>query len=252
MSTTDKVTGFDTDALRRGIEERDAGTLAALYAEDAELRLIDHTNPPGSPRVLRGRAEITAYLEEIAARDMTHEVQRIVSTETGAAYVESCRYPDGTNVLCQAMLDIADGRIVRETGVQAWDETQPAARTAAEQHDFSKPAEVREFELGKLELLRVADRDIGRLVLRPGWRWSKHVKHIAGTDLCEAPHFQYQIAGTLHVQMADGTEFDATPGQVISLPSGHDAWVVGDEDVVVVDWWGASDYARDHDHGSAK
>ena len=86
--------------------------------------------------------------------------------------------------------------------------------------------------------------DIGRLVLRPGWRWSVDVKPIAGTDLCEAPHFQYHVAGVLRIAMADGTTFDAGPGDVTSLPSGHDAWVVGDEPVVVVDWYGASGYAK--------
>ncbi len=113
-----------------------------------------------------------------------------------------------------------------------------------EHRDFAAPDEVRGFGHGRLELLRVGDSEIGRLVLQPGWRWSEHVKPIAGTELCEAPHFQYHVAGTLRIATADGVEFDATPGQVTSLPAGHDAWVVGDEEVVVVDWWGASNYAR--------
>jgi hypothetical protein len=125
-------------------------------------------------------------------------------------------------------------------------------RQRTEQRDFASPDEVRAFGHGRLELLRVGDSEIGRLVLQPGWRWSEHVKPIAGTELCEAPHFQYHVAGTLRIRTADGAEFDATPGQVTSLPAGHDAWVVGDEDVVVVDWWGASNYARlpgDPEHG---
>ncbi len=113
-----------------------------------------------------------------------------------------------------------------------------------EHRAFGAPDEIRTFEHGQLELLHVGASDIGRLVLRPGWRWSDDVKPIAGTALCEAPHFQYHVSGTLRIQMADGTEFDAAPGDVTSLPSGHDAWVVGDEDVVVVDWFGASEYAR--------
>ena len=52
------------------------------------------------------------------------------------------------------------------------------------------------------------------------------------------------VAGTLRVQMADGSTFDAGPGDVTAIPQGHDAWVVGDEPVVVVDWWGASNYAK--------
>jgi len=114
----------------------------------------------------------------------------------------------------------------------------------AEHKDFARPDEVRTFGSGRLELLHIGDSDIGRLVLEPGWRWSEHVKPLAGTQLCEAPHFQYHVAGTLRIQMADGTEFDALPGQVTALPSGHDAWVAGDEAVVLVDWWGASNYAK--------
>ncbi len=113
-----------------------------------------------------------------------------------------------------------------------------------EHRDFAAPDEVRTFDNGVMELLTVGGADIGRLVLQPGWRWSTDVKPIAGTELCEAPHFQYHVAGTLHVVMSDGTEFDATPGQITSLPSGHDAWVVGDEPVVVVDFYGASNYAK--------
>jgi hypothetical protein len=120
----------------------------------------------------------------------------------------------------------------------------PGTRQRTQRKDFASPDEVRTFDHGRLELLNVGDSEIGRLVLEPGWRWSEHVKPIAGTELCEAPHFQYHVAGTLHVKTADGEEFDAVPGQVTSLPAGHDAWVVGDEAVVVVDWWGASSYAK--------
>jgi hypothetical protein len=114
-----------------------------------------------------------------------------------------------------------------------------------EQMDFGTPSETREFPNGRVDLLRIGGAEIGRLTLRPGWRWSTDVKPIAGTELCEAPHFQYHVSGTLRVQTADGEVFDAVAGQVTALPSGHDAWVVGDEPVVVVDWWGASNYARE-------
>jgi quercetin dioxygenase-like cupin family protein len=114
----------------------------------------------------------------------------------------------------------------------------------AEQKNFATPDETRTFERGLVELVDVAGTQIGRLTLQPGWRWSDHVKPIAGTELCEAPHFQYQVQGSLRVQMADGTEFDVHPGAVVALPQHHDAWVIGDEPVVVVDWWGASNYAK--------
>ena len=113
-----------------------------------------------------------------------------------------------------------------------------------EHRSYAEPDEVREFPHGKAEILKVGGAEIGRLTLEPGWRWSNDVKPIAGTDLCEAPHMQYHVSGRLGVRMADGTEFEAGPGDVTSLPQGHDAWVVGDEPVVVVDWYGASNYAR--------
>ena len=114
----------------------------------------------------------------------------------------------------------------------------------AEQKDLGKPDDVREFPKGKLELVNIGGGQVGRLTLQPGWRWSEHVQPLAGTKWCEAPHFQYHLAGVLHVKMADGSEFDARPGDVTALPSGHDAWVVGKDPVVVVDWCGASNYAK--------
>jgi hypothetical protein len=114
----------------------------------------------------------------------------------------------------------------------------------AEQKSFGTPDETRTFENGQVELLRIGDGEVGRLTLQPGWRWSSHVKPIAGTELCEAPHFQYHLSGTLHIVMADGAELEAKAGDITVLPEGHDAWVVGDEPVVVVDWFGASNYAK--------
>ena len=108
---------------------------------------------------------------------------------------------------------------------------------------FEQPDETREFPNGRAEIVNSADGAIGRLVLEPGWRWSNDVKPVANTASCEAPHFQYHVSGRLAIRMDDGSEFVAGPGDVTSLPSGHDAWVVGDEPVVVVDWFGATNYA---------
>jgi quercetin dioxygenase-like cupin family protein len=119
-------------------------------------------------------------------------------------------------------------------------------RHETEHRSFGTPDEVREFPQGKAEILNVGGAEVGRLTFQPGWRWSEHVKPIAGTDSCEAPHFQYHLAGRLSIEMDDGTTFVAEAGDITSLPSGHDAWVVGDEAVVVVDWYGASTYAKAH------
>jgi hypothetical protein len=113
------------------------------------------------------------------------------------------------------------------------------------QRNFSRPDEVRTFEKGRIELIHLGESVIGRATFQPGWRWSLHVKPIAGTEWCEAPHFQYQVAGRLHIKMAEGTEMETGPGDVTFLPAGHDAWVVGTEPVVLVDWQGLAEYARE-------
>ncbi len=113
-----------------------------------------------------------------------------------------------------------------------------------EHRSFEAPDETRQFPNGQAQILMIGDSEVGRLVFQPGWRWSTDVQPIAGTGSCEAPHFQYHVSGRLGIRMDDGTEFVAGPGDVTSLPSGHDAWVVGEEPVVVVDWYGASNYAK--------
>jgi hypothetical protein len=113
-----------------------------------------------------------------------------------------------------------------------------------EHRSFAQPDETREFPNGKAEIVKIAGGEVGRLVFEPGWRWSIDVKPIVNTTSCEAPHFQYHVSGQLGIRMDDGTEFIAGPGEVTSLPSGHDAWVVGDEPVVTVDWFGAGNYAK--------
>ncbi|ASD64984.1 cupin domain-containing protein [Bdellovibrio bacteriovorus] len=115
--------------------------------------------------------------------------------------------------------------------------------------NFSSADEVREFPNGRLELVRFGEAVVGRATLQPGWRWSKSVKEIAQTDSCEAPHFQYHVSGVLRIKMDDGTEIDCKPGDVSLVPPGHDAWVVGDEPVVIVDFQGMVDYAiQAHKH----
>jgi hypothetical protein len=83
--------------------------------------------------------------------------------------------------------------------------------TKAEQKNFQAADETRTFERGTMDLVRIGGAEIGRLTLQPGWRWSEHIKPVAGTDLCEVPHFQYHVQGTLHVVMEDGTEPATTP-----------------------------------------
>lgn len=113
-----------------------------------------------------------------------------------------------------------------------------------EHRSFERPDETRPFPHGRAEIVKISGTEIHRLVPEPGWRWSNDGKPIAQTPSCEAPHFQYHVSGRLAILMDDGTELIAGPGDVTSLPSGHDARVLGDEPVVVVDWYGASNYAK--------
>ena len=114
----------------------------------------------------------------------------------------------------------------------------------AQWKNFASADEVRQFPQGRVELVNIGGAAVGRAVFEPGWRWSTSVQPLAGTTSCEAPHFQYHVSGVLRIRMDDGTEFDCKAGDVSLLPSGHDAWVVGDEPAVVVDFQGMLDYAR--------
>ena len=114
----------------------------------------------------------------------------------------------------------------------------------AERKSFASPDEIREFPHGRVELIKVGEVTLGRATLEPGWKWSTSVQPIAKTKSCEAPHFQYHAAGVLKVLTDDGTELECRPGDVSLIPSGHDAWVVGDEPVVVIDFQGMADYAK--------
>lgn len=113
---------------------------------------------------------------------------------------------------------------------------------------FKKADEVREFPKGKLELVHVGGREIGRVTLQTGWRWSTSVKPIAHTDSCEAPHFQYHVSGVLKVKMDTGEEYELRAGDISMLKPGHDAWVVGNEPVVLVDFQGMADFAKKNVH----
>jgi len=114
----------------------------------------------------------------------------------------------------------------------------------AEVMSFGKPEEVRVFPKGRLELIKIGGATVGRAVFEPGWKWSNSVQPIVRTKSCETPHFLYHVSGVLKVLMDDGTEFLCRPGDVSLLPSGHDAWVFGDEPAIVVDFQGMVDYAK--------
>ena len=108
----------------------------------------------------------------------------------------------------------------------------------------SSPDETRTFEKGKVELVNLDNVTIGRAVLEPGWSWEKCVKPLVKTNSCEQPHTQYMISGRMKVVMDDGIEEEFGPGDAVIVPPGHNAWVVGNEPVVAVDFTGLKDYAK--------
>ena len=120
----------------------------------------------------------------------------------------------------------------------------PLTIESFEVKSHQSPDEVRTPEKTRVEIVRLEAFTIGRFRFEPGWRWSKDVKPLVKTEWCEAPHFQYQMSGTLHVKMADGTERDIKAGEVAMIPPGHDGWVVGNEPLEAIDFQGMTVYAK--------
>ncbi|MFE3327408.1 cupin domain-containing protein [Streptomyces sp. NPDC059176] len=112
--------------------------------------------------------------------------------------------------------------------------------------NFDSADETRPFEngSGRLQLVETDRGPVGRAVFEPGWQWSKHVKPLAQTESCEAPHAGYVVSGRMRIVMDDGESADVGPGDYVGIEPGHDAWVVGDEACVIVDWAGYGDYAK--------
>jgi hypothetical protein len=121
MTITQRTT-FDTGALTRAIEARDADAIVARYDSDAVLTVLDRDHPPSAPLTLRGDEEIAAYYRDVCGRNVEHHVSGIVTDGAELAFQQDCRYPDGGRVVCVTVAHLADGRIVGQTVVQAWDE----------------------------------------------------------------------------------------------------------------------------------
>jgi hypothetical protein len=166
----------------------------------------------------------------VKAKDLLYPlfIQRVYHEVRPAAQFESRSFADAQDDKLERQQQVGGGTMKK-----------------AELKGFGKPDEIREFPNGRLDLITIGGRTVGRATLKPGWQWSKSVQPIAKTVSCEAPHFQYHVSGVLMVRMDDGTEFECKAGDVSLLPSGHDAWVVGDEPVVIVDFQGMIDYAKE-------
>jgi len=118
ISQTQTVTIAD---LKRAIEGRDARSLSNLYADDAVVRIIDRDHPPSMPQEIHGKAAIAAYYDDVCGRAMTHRLETGIADGSHLAFTQACAYEGGAKVFCSAMIELGDGRIVRQTNVQAWD-----------------------------------------------------------------------------------------------------------------------------------
>jgi len=119
------------------------------------------------------------------------------------------------------------------------------ATKGLEAKSLERPEEVRRFvDKGAISVVTVGGVTIGRGVFEPGWRWSQHVKPLAGTDSCQAAHLGYVLSGRMKIVMNDGAETELGPGDAFNIAPGHDAWTVGDEACVMVDVVGFAEYAK--------
>ena len=113
-----------------------------------------------------------------------------------------------------------------------------------ESKNVNSPDETRPAGRAEMRIVNLEAGTVGLGVFQPGWQWSKDVKPIVGTDSCQAPHFGYLVSGRMDGRMDDGTTWSAKAGDVVTLPPGHDAWVVGDEACHMLDWGAAANYAK--------
>jgi hypothetical protein len=111
--------------------------------------------------------------------------------------------------------------------------------------NVTEPDETRPFAAkGNAAVVNVAGHPVLYGTFEPGWRWSEHLKPIAGTDSCQATHLLYCLSGRMRVETSSGEQGEIGPGDVAAIEPGHDAWVVGDESCVAVDFGGYAQYAK--------
>jgi len=109
---------------------------------------------------------------------------------------------------------------------------------------FEDTQDVRVTGRGRVEVVELDDRSVAKITWLPGWRWSVDVKPIAGTEWCQSHHLALSLSGRVRVQMQDGVELEIGPGEIYEIPPGHDAWVIGDEPFVSVDFEAMRGFAK--------
>jgi quercetin dioxygenase-like cupin family protein len=124
-------------------------------------------------------------------------------------------------------------------------DTRGVVMAGLERKRFDDPDETRPFQgKGNVKVVNIGNGVVGLATFEPGWKWSEHVKPIAGTDSCQAAHVGYVLSGRQTILMDDGTQLEIGPGDVVSIPAGHDGWTTGNEPCVVLDFAGMANYAK--------
>jgi hypothetical protein len=113
-----------------------------------------------------------------------------------------------------------------------------------ESRSMEAPDETRRPEKTTIDVVQLGDTEVGRFTFEPGWKWSECVKPVVGTDSCQAEHLGYVVSGRIHIAHDDGTEADLGPGDAYLIAPGHDAWVLGDEPFVGVEFSSAAEFAK--------
>ena len=161
----------------------------------------------------------------------------------GAQWWESAaRAKTITRILEARHGTLADESFSKEVAMA--DAATTEKKAAVHKKSLHSPDETRQFGKGKLEVVNVGGTTIGRSHHEPGWKWSEHVKPIAKTDRCEVQHVGYVVQGCMKIVGRDGSEEEIKAGDGFVIPPGHDAWTVGNETVILLDFKGAPEYAK--------
>lgn len=115
--------------------------------------------------------------------------------------------------------------------------------SVANTRHFDEPDELREFPLGRFELVQIGGMTVGRAEYAPGWRWSEHVGAANGQAVCEVAHIGFVVSGRNLVEMTDGRRIEIGPGDLFEIGPGHDSVVIGEEPYVSIHFLGADQYA---------
>ena len=110
--------------------------------------------------------------------------------------------------------------------------------------NFESPDETRPFEKGRAEVIEVSGLSVMRATFEPGWSWSECIKPVVGGESCQVSHRWYVVSGRMQMRTDDGKEVEWRAGDVGVIPAGHDAWVVGDEPFVFIDFEGGDVFAK--------